>query len=196
MCCFLFLAWVLERMGFSHLRPTYTLAKADLEKQKTFKEETFPTLKKLFYEEINHISLQDKSMIRDYQAIQKTWFPKGKQRQIHTYSKHQGVKLIGTLNYETGEIFYIEEEKYDAEVFLRFSEKIIAHYPHGKIAMVLDNSRIHQANLIHPFLQVHKNRLQFVFFSSTPQIKLAVRQFISRQNENRKVIIDCLCFRF
>ena len=64
-------------------------------------------------------------MIRDYQAIQKTWFPKGQQRQIPTYGKHQGVKLIGTLNYETGEIFCVEEEKYDAQVFLSFLEKLI-----------------------------------------------------------------------
>lgn len=33
---------LLERMGFSYTRPTYTLAKADPEKQKIFKEETFP----------------------------------------------------------------------------------------------------------------------------------------------------------
>ena len=62
-------------------------------------------------------------MIRDYQAIQKTWVPKGQQRQIPTYGKHQGVKLIGTLNYETGEIFCVEEEIYDAKVFLSFLEK-------------------------------------------------------------------------
>lgn len=37
---------LLERMQFSHTRPTYTLANADPEKQKTFKEETFPALKK------------------------------------------------------------------------------------------------------------------------------------------------------
>ncbi len=51
-------------------------------------------------------------MIRDYQAIQKTWFVKGKQRIIPTFGKHQGLKLIGTLNYETGEVFCIEEERY------------------------------------------------------------------------------------
>lgn len=39
---------LLERMQFSHTRPTYTLANADPEKQKTFKEETFPALKKAF----------------------------------------------------------------------------------------------------------------------------------------------------
>ena len=33
-------------------------------------------------------------MIRDYQAIQKTWFIKGKQKVIPTYGKNAGVKLI------------------------------------------------------------------------------------------------------
>lgn len=49
-------------------------------------------------------------MIRDYQAIMKTWFPKGKQRIIPTYGKHEGVKLVGILDYETGHV-YVEEHK-------------------------------------------------------------------------------------
>ena len=155
--------------------------------------------------------------------FKKSWFPKGKQRQIPTHGKHQGVKLIGTLNYETGEIFCVEEEKYDAEVFLRFLEKVLMHYPQGKIVLVLDNARIHHAKLIQPFLKEHENRLQLVFlppyspnlnlieglwrwlkdsvinnvfFSSTSQIKHAVRHFISLQNENKQGIIDRLCVRF
>lgn len=56
-------------------------------------------------------------MIRDYQAIMKTWFPKGKQRIIPTYGKHEGVKLVGILDYETGHVYVEEHKKYDAEVF-------------------------------------------------------------------------------
>jgi len=37
---------ILKRQGLSHTRPTYTLAKADPEKQRVFREETFPRLKK------------------------------------------------------------------------------------------------------------------------------------------------------
>ena len=37
---------LLERLGLSYTRPTYTLEKADPEKQRQFKEETFPALKK------------------------------------------------------------------------------------------------------------------------------------------------------
>nr|ABM68326.1 putative transposase [Anoxybacillus tepidamans] len=108
----------------------------------------FQMLKKLLNGEISHILFQDESMIRDYQAIQKTWFVKGKQRIIPTFGKHQGVKLIGTLNYETGDVFWIEEERYDAETFLRFLQLVLERYPTGKIVMILDNARIHHAKLI------------------------------------------------
>ena len=97
-------------------------------------------------------------MIRDYQAICKTWFPKGKQRIIPTYGKHHGAKLIGTLNYETGEIYVEEGDKYDAVVFLAFLKNIVVKY-HGKIVIILDNARIHHAKLLHDFLDEHKSRL-------------------------------------
>lgn len=71
-------------------------------------------------------------MIRDYQALQKTWFHKGKQRIIPTYGKHEGVKLLGVLNYETGHIYCEDNSKYDAEVFLNFLQNIIKLYPTGK----------------------------------------------------------------
>ncbi len=44
-------------------------------------------------------------MIRDYQAIQKTWFINRQQKKIPTYGKNAGVKLIGILDYETGAVY-------------------------------------------------------------------------------------------
>ncbi|MDT2305782.1 hypothetical protein P7H21_20130 [Paenibacillus larvae] len=38
---------------------------------------------------------EDESMIRDYQAIQKTWFLRGKQRIIPTTASIVKVKLAG-----------------------------------------------------------------------------------------------------
>ncbi|MCH3965421.1 MAG: hypothetical protein LKE46_14320 [Clostridium sp.] len=62
-------------------------------------------------------------MIRDYQAIAKTWFIKGRQRIIPTTGKHRGVKLLGVLNYETGQIYFSEDEKYDARYSSNFYKK-------------------------------------------------------------------------
>ena len=161
-------------------------------------------------------------MIRDYQAIGCTWFLRGHQRKIPTYGQHKGVKLIGTLDYETGRIICTEEGAYDAAAFLRFLERTLREYPTGKIMMVLDNARIHHAKLIQPFLEENKGRLELVFlppyspnlnlieglwkwlketvinnvfFSSVQKINLAVQSFLTWINEQREIVIDRLCVK-
>lgn len=171
---------------------------------------------------IDIILFEDESMIRDYQAIGPTWFPKGQQRIIRTYGQHKGAKLLGTLNYETGEVFCMEAEHYDAAVFETFLMKVLAHHPSGKIVMVLDNARIHHAKRIQPFLAAHRDRLELVFlppyspqfnlieglwkwlkasvinnvfFPNVQQIILSVRAFIQDVNQRREETIDRLCVR-
>lgn len=162
-------------------------------------------------------------MIRDYQALANTWFPRGKQKIIPTYGKHRGVKLVGTLDYESGEIFCTEEEQYDAKVFLSFLEKVVEKYSGEKIVMILDNARIHHAKLIQPFLDAHKDTLELVFlppyspnlnlieglwgwlkksviynvfYSSVDDIRKAVQTFITEISKNPIQIVDRLCIRF
>lgn len=107
--------------------------------------------------------LEDESMIRVYQAVQRTWSLKGKQWIIPTHGKNGGVKLLGILNYETGHVHCIEEERYDAEVFLAFLKGVLKLYPTGRIVIILDNARIHHAKLLESFLQENKDRLRLIF---------------------------------
>ncbi|MBT2763364.1 transposase [Paenibacillus sp. ISL-20] len=48
------------------------------------------------------------------------------------------------------------------DAFIRFLEDLLSAYPNGKIAMILDNSRIHHATGLQPFLKKHP-RLHLVF---------------------------------
>ena len=82
-------------------------------------------LKKLLNDEIDHLLYEDESMIRDYQAIQKTWFVKGRQKVIQTYGKHEGVKLLGILDYETGKVYVEDHKSYDAQVFMSFLGNVL-----------------------------------------------------------------------
>jgi hypothetical protein len=102
-------------------------------------------------------------MIRDYQALQHTWFAKGKQRIIKTTGKHRGVKLLATLDYATGKIVWQEDEQYTAETFLAFLRKVVTAYSTGRIVMILDNALIHHAKLLRPFLDELGGRLTFEF---------------------------------
>ena len=159
-------------------------------------------------------------MIRDYQAIMKTWFPIGKQRIIPTYGKHEGVKLVGILDYETGHVYVEEHKKYDAQVFLQFLKNVLEIYPTGKIVMILDNAKIHHAKLLQNFLDKNKGRLELmflppyspnlnkieelwgwlkdsvinnVFFHSREDIQKAVSKFIDWVNTVPQTVIDRLC---
>ena len=208
-----------DRLGLSYTRPTYTLDKADPKKQEQFRK-TFETLKKLLEGDITTILFEDESMIRDYQAIMKTWFPKGKQRIIPTYGKHEGVKLVGFLDYETGHVYVEEHKKYDAEVFLQFLKNVLSQYPNGKTVIILDNARIHHAKLLKEFLDKNKDCLELVylppyspnlnkieelwgwlkdsvinnvFFHSREEIQKAVQKFIDWVTTVPQMVIDRLC---
>lgn len=173
-------------------------------------------------DDIAHILFQDESLIRDYQALANTWFLKGQQRIIPTYGKHQGVKLLGILNYETGDVYVEEHESYNAVIFLKFLKNTLKRYPKGKIVMVLDNARIHHAKLIQPFLEAHKSRLELfflppyspnlnlieplwkwlkesvvynVFYKHTYEISHAVQKFITHINLKPASIVDRLCLK-
>ena len=95
-------------------------------------------------------------MIRDYQAIGRTWFPKGQQKKIPTYGKHWGDKLLGTLDYETWEVLCEHAEHYTAVEFWDLLKTVVARYAGEKIMMVLDNAAVHHAKLIQPFLEEHR----------------------------------------
>ncbi len=137
-------------------------------------------------------------MIRDYQALQYTWFEKGKQRIIKTTGKHRGVKLLATVDYVTGEIVWQEEEQYTAEEFLSFLKKVTKAYPTGNIMTILDKARIHHAILLQPFLKEMESRLKSdvinnVFYHTTAEIRKKAHAFM--ENLNPINFIDCLCVR-
>lgn len=158
-------------------------------------------------------------MIRDYQAIQKTWFLRGKQRIIQTTGKHRGVKLLATVDYATGQIVW--QEIYRRDLF-DVPPKGPGGLPCGAIVIVLDNARIHHAKLLQPFLDEQKDRLQLVFlppyspqlniveglwkwlkssvinnvfYSTVAQIRLSVGQFMDEIMKHPHAIIDRLCVR-
>jgi putative transposase len=170
--------------------------------------------------DIDRILFVDESMIRDYQAISRVWFAKGQQKVVPTYGKHHGAKLIGALDYETGEVFCTQELQYTANEFLSFLEKLLEKYPDQKLTIILDNAKIHHAKLIQPFLEKNKAVLTLlylphyspqlnlieglwgwlkssvinnVFFDSVQKIRKAVQEFINEINKNPEVTVDRLC---
>lgn len=149
----------------------------------------------------------------------KTCFPIGKQKIIPTYGKHEGVKLVGILDYETGAVYAEEHESYNAEVFLSFLGNVLEKYPNGKVVMILDNAKIHHAKLLKEFLEENPclqlvflpsyspnlNKIEElwrwlkdsvinnVFFHTKDEIQNAVRGFVDWINTIPAIVIDRVC---
>ncbi|WP_441909275.1 transposase [Paenibacillus sp. MCAF9] len=111
---------------------------------------------------MDHLLYKNESMIRSYLALQYNLFLKGQQRNIPTYGRHEGAKLLAVVNYETGRTTHQEVEECDTTAFQRFLERVLEEYPIGKIVMVLNYARIHHAKQLQPFLQ-KQERLKLVF---------------------------------
>jgi hypothetical protein len=101
------------------------LTKAGLEKQAAFRETFDHQCRRFLQGDIDRILFEDESMIRDYQAIGRTWFPKGHQKVIPIYGKHWGDKLLRTLDYESGEILCRHATEYEAKEFLDFLQETV-----------------------------------------------------------------------
>ena len=151
----------------------------------------------------------------------KSWFPKGMQKLIKTYGKHESVNLLGVLNYETGMVHVEESDAFNAQIFLDFLKKVLIWYPGGKIVMVLDNSKVHHAILLKEFLESNPRlALMFLppyspklnlieglwgwlkdtcinneFFDKFYKIKIAIRKFVTLINSTTDVTIDRLCIQ-
>lgn len=148
-------------------------------------------------------------------------FPKGTENHSD-YGKHRGAKLLSTVDYETGEIYWEEHDQYDANVFLSFLNNLLDKYPTGKTVLILDNARIHHAKLIQPFLEQYKRSLELiylppyspqlniveglwgwlkksviynVFFSSIEEIRDAVKTFMDEISKEPMKVVDRLCIR-
>ena len=138
---------------------------------------------------------------------------------IQTYGKHEGVKLLGILDYETGKVYVEDHKSYDAQVFLSFLGHVLEKYPTGNIVMILDNAKIHHAKLLTQFL-LENPRLQLeflppyspnlniieelwgwlistvvnnVFFHTREEIRAAVHSFLDFVATIPLVVIDRLC---
>ena len=108
----------------------------------------------------------DASHIRDYQGLQRAWFPVGEQKKIQTYGHHAKVTLYGGLNYCTGEVFIQEYEKVNAVTFLDYLEKprnYLIGKGYVKIYLILDNARVHHAKMLIPFKQKYQGVLKFLY---------------------------------
>jgi len=71
--------------------------------------------------------------------------------------------LFGCVDTFSGKIVAKRADKGNARTFKSFLQKIIHEWIGKKIWLVLDNVRYHHANMLKPFLENNKDKLELIF---------------------------------
>ncbi|KHF28965.1 hypothetical protein LR68_02159 [Anoxybacillus sp. BCO1] len=153
---------LLHRLRLSWTRPTDKLVKGDPVLQAAFEKE-LEFIKKRITEEIVLLHV-DETRVRAYQALRTTWAEVGSQKQVPSYGHHAHVSIFGAVDVQQGDVVFHRASSANAETFLDFLRLLKEKYSDRFIVLVLDNARIHHANMVQAFLQSEEgDAFHFIF---------------------------------
>lgn len=112
---------------------------------------------------------EDECSMSNTAVVSYKWSTIGKQPIIsQKQSRRERHTLFGSVNPITGEVIVQKAEKGNTKTFKKYLKKVLDHYKYsnGKIHMILDNVRYHNANALQNFLTQNKDRIELFFLPS------------------------------
>ncbi|KHF26882.1 hypothetical protein LR68_04298 [Anoxybacillus sp. BCO1] len=107
----------------------------------------------------------DETRVRAYQALRTTWAEVGNQKQVPSYGHHAHVSIFGAVDVQQGDVVFHRASSANAETFLDFLRLLKEKYSDRFIVLVLDNARIHHANMMQALLQSEEGDAFHFYFS-------------------------------
>jgi transposase len=132
---------------------------------------------------LNQKKLQEKIASNDYEVffedechfkltltIIRAWFLAGSQPEIKSPVDRFKVSIFGAMS-RNGQLITLENEKFDANTFRMFLDKLLSKAQIGrnnngdkkKILLVLDNAKYHHAKILQPWLKEVSDVLELFF---------------------------------
>jgi len=149
-----------HRLNLTLLRPRYEPAKGNPEKQERFKKAIQQFANRLRPED--HLFFMDEASIKWSATISRMWAEAGHQPIVPQVGGHKGVHIIGAVDPKADRGFFAFIPTMKAPQFIEFLESLLCNNPTGKIYIVLDNARVHHANIVKDFVHAH-SRLHLMF---------------------------------
>lgn len=142
---------LLKRLGFVYKKPVLTPCKVSVEKQEEFVES--------YHEIKSNLSENDQIYFVDGVHPQHNsianygWIKKGKTKQLKTNNGRKRININGAYNIATKQVFYVEDERINAQTMIALLQIILKEQKEGKIHIILDNARYYHAILVKEYLE-------------------------------------------
>ena len=153
---------VLAKLGMSPQRPLYRAYEQDPEKTADWKEKTFPQIQARAKKEGAGIFFADEASVRTNYHAGTTWAPVGRTPVVAGSGKTRSVSMVSAVS-PRGELhFRVHDSGIRQEDFVEFCKMLIADAGRP-VFLVLDNSRVHHANLVKEYA-AQSNGMLTLFF--------------------------------
>ncbi len=143
----------LSRWGFTPQRPVKQAYEQQPKQVKKWLDESYPQIKERAGKEEAEIHWGDEAGISSMEHYPRGYAPKGQTPVITlSQSKRERVNMISSITNQGKVRFMIYEEKFTAQVFMRFMKQLIKSSK-KKVFLILDNLRVHHAKMLQAWLK-------------------------------------------
>lgn len=153
---------MLARLGITPQKPLRRAYERDPEAIKTWKEETYPKLKRRARKRGADIFFTDEAGVRSDCVLGQTWGEKGKTPEVFTSGRRQSINAISAVN-ELGAFWWeIYSGRLNATSFVEFLRRFM-RWRRRPVILVMDKHPAHRAKMVSAYVQSLQGKLEIHF---------------------------------
>lgn len=153
---------LLRRMGFSFQGSDKRAIEADPEAMREWVEETYPALRERARSEGAVVLFGDQVGVRSDQLSGRTWGRKGQTPTTARTGNRFGLSAMSTISTRGDLHFTILRDKFNAEVFIVFLDRLLGQFEE-KIHLVVDGHSAHRAKKVAEWVADRNDRIELHF---------------------------------
>jgi transposase len=155
-----YLAELLRHLGYSYHKARFVSDHLDEARRQQWLSVTWPAIVQQARQEQALLLFSDEASFAQWGSLGYTWSKRGQQPLVKTTGKRKGYKVLGLIEYLSGQLFYQgQTERFTAERYCAFLLMVLERTEQPLI-LIQDGARYHTARATQAFVAQHAERLQ------------------------------------
>lgn len=109
------------------------------------------------------VLFEDETEVHLNPTISKCWSESGIQVKVESARNDERYQVFGSVNYYTGDLVYIQEERKTTAQFVFHIEQILSRWSESPVVLICDNYSVHKTKAVKELERKHFGRLLLVY---------------------------------
>lgn len=154
-----YISQLLKNMGFSFQKAKFVSDHHDPEKRREWIENTWPEILRVAKEKDACILFGDEASFPQWGTLTYTWSRKGKQPVVKTSGNRKGYKVLGLIDYYTGDFFCKGHEgRLNSESYANFLKETLSQ-TNKHVILIQDGASYHRSKAMKEFFKQNSDQI-------------------------------------